>query len=414
MTAVLHLIDKPFPPDIRLEKEARALAVAGYEVHVLCRRAAGAAGTGHDAQRRGAAAACAGAFHLHELPARRRAPLMGGRDLRYLVTFVDGAWLEEIERLAAALRPALLHVHDLPLAPTALLAARRLSVPVVVDYRENWPAALRVWRSASPGRGIARLRSRAVALVHECGPRYRRAEISVARRAEQVLVVTEENRDRLIAAGVPAARVTVVRNAVDPAEISGEAAGFEPPRSPFLIVYAGDLARFRGVQDVIAAMPEVLAHEPEAMFLVMGDGVARAELVAESRRRGVEHAVRFTGWLPGGAVGAAMKAAAVGVVPHRRNEHTESTMPNKIYQYLWSGLPVVTSDAAPLARVVLSAGCGLVARSGDPESYARVLVSLLDREERTRLAARAREAARTWDDEARTLLEIYRRLARDV
>lgn len=401
MRRVLHLLDKTFPPDIRLEKEARALGAAGYEVHVLC-RAAGAAGAfGHG-------------LRVHELPRRRRRPFMGGRDLRYLVSFVDGAWLRAIERLAVDLRPALLHAHDLPLAPAALEAGRRLGVPVIVDYRENWPAALRVWRDASGAGGIARARGRVVAAVHECGARYRRVEIAVSRRAGAVLAVVEENRERLVAAGAPADRVIVVRNAVDPAELSGETGGFTPPRSPFLVVYAGDLALFRGVQDLIGAMPPVLAREPDALFLVMGDGVAREDLEAEARRRGVAQAVRFTGWLPGGAVGAAMRAAAVGVVPHRRNPHTDTTMPNKIYQYLWAGLPVVTSDAAPMARLVRSAACGIVARSADPPSYAEALVRLLDRDERARFASRARAAARTWDEEAPVLIGVYRRLAPEV
>jgi glycosyltransferase involved in cell wall biosynthesis len=405
---VLHLLDRPFPPDIRLEREVRSLSAAGYEVHVLARGAAGSAAPA------GSPAVRAGAAIVHTLAVPRRWPLLGGRDLRYLLTFVDGAWLAGARALAREVRPALIHAHDLPLAMTALALGREAGTPVVLDFRENWPAALRVWRSA-PERSIARrLRSRLVAAVHESGPRYRRAEIAAARRADAVLVVIEENRDRLARAGVPAGKLFVVRNAADPADLAGDRGGFAAPESPFLVVYAGDLAHFRGVQDVIGAMPAVRTRVPGALLLVLGDGPARPFLEAEARRLGAGDVVRFAGWVPPAAVGAALEAAAAGVIPHRRNPHTDTTMPNKIYQCLALGVPVVTSDARPLERLVAATGCGLSAGSGRPGTYASALLALADPAERALRAGNAKAAAVSWEGEARLLLEVYGRLVRRV
>src|SRR6185503_2588905 len=82
---------------------------------------------------------------------------------------------------------------DLPLAPLALWVGRRLGVPVVVDIAENYPAMLKHrfhWREFKPHNLIVRNPVLAAAV-----------ERYVMRRADGVMAVVEESRDRLIEVG---------------------------------------------------------------------------------------------------------------------------------------------------------------------------------------------------------------------
>jgi len=68
-----------------------------------------------------------------------------------------------------------------------------------------------------------------------------------------------------------------------------------------------------------------------------------------------------------------MDKAQVGLVPHVKSAHTDSTVPHKLFQYMVRRLPVIVSNCTPLKRIVYSAGCGLVYQSGDSQSLADCL-----------------------------------------
>ena len=86
----------------------------------------------------------------------------------------------------------------------------------------------------------------------------------------------------------------------------------------------------------------------------------------------------FRGWVPNAVALEALAKARVGVVPHWKNESWDTTIPNKLFDYMAAGLAVVTSDATPAARVVSSTGCGLVFRDRNPGSLADALRRLQD------------------------------------
>ena len=60
-----------------------------------------------------------------------------------------------------------------------------------------------------------------------------------------------------------------------------------------------------------------------------------------------------------------MERADVGLVPHVKSPHTDSTIPHKLFQYMWRKLPVIVSNCSPLERIVKEAKCGYVYPSGD-------------------------------------------------
>jgi glycosyltransferase involved in cell wall biosynthesis len=85
-----------------------------------------------------------------------------------------------------------------------------------------------------------------------------------------------------------------------------------------------------------------------------------------------------------------------------------TTIPNKLFDYMAAGLPVLTSDARPAARIVRESGCGEVFRDRDVSDLAQYIERLCDAGRRARCgAAGLRAIARRfhWELDARRLLK---------
>jgi glycosyltransferase involved in cell wall biosynthesis len=118
-------------------------------------------------------------------------------------------------------------------------------------------------------------------------------------------------------------------------------------------------------------------------------------------------------WQPFELVPSLIRLSDVCIIPHRKNPHTDTTLPHKLFQYMAMGKPVVVSDCASLRRVVEEAGCGRVFRSGDTDSLAEAIVSLRDDGERRRVGEAGKKAVMdglNWAESSKKLVELYQSL----
>ncbi|MCE5203449.1 MAG: glycosyltransferase family 4 protein [Coriobacteriales bacterium] len=380
-----------FPPDIRVEKEAQVLSAAGHEVFLLSRR------DGSQPPEEQVGPIHVVRHRVHPGSALRRK----ADSLTFLVTMDSPSWRAGMESLIIQHGCEVLHLHDLPYVPSAVKAARRHGVPVVLDLHENYPAALALWG-----------RQRRKLLFSPA--RAARLERWALRSVDRVIVVVDEAKDRVTALGADPDRVTVFGNT--------EPLGLVPPAPLPLdfshglrLVYVGGIAAHRGLDTAIQAMTTVCEHDPAAMLTIVGDGDALPTLRALTDELGLADHVRFTGWLGKDEAMTYIADANVALVPHHRSPHTDATIPHKLFQYMALGRPVIVSDCAPLARIVRQEGCGLVFRSGDAVDLASQVLKVADPATAGEMAAAGRAAVlERWNLEAEgvALTEMYAGLAR--
>jgi glycosyltransferase involved in cell wall biosynthesis len=151
------------------------------------------------------------------------------------------------------------------------------------------------------------------------------------------------------------------------------------------------------------------------MFDIVGTGSMSASLSDLARALDVSDVVIFHGWQSQPKMRNIILKSDVGVVPHRVTAHTSTTLPNKIYDYMALGRPVVVSDAPALQHLVVSANCGLVFRDQDPNSLLECLLKLRASELRRELGANGRLAvseSMNWSIDEAVILAAIHGLAR--
>ena len=389
---VLLLWDADYPWDIRVEKVSETLMDNGVAVHVLARN-----------RRRSPRKEQAGRLAIHRLPALPHwmGPL---NDLVSFPAFLNPLWARSALSTGREIGADLIIVRDLPLAPLALWAGRRLGIPVVLDMAEAYPEMIRnVWLF-----GPWKLRN---VLIRN--PKLaEQVERYVIRRIDRILVVVEESRDRLISLGVDPARITIVSNTPDPGRFRPAQAA--PGNNPTLrATYVGLLGYSRGLEVAIRGLAAHRAQGGTATLELYGTGKAEPKLRALARELRLEEVVRFHGWLDNRELPRVMTEADVCVVPHRVCGHWQATIPNKLFDYMAAGKPVLVSDVKPMARVVGRTGAGLIFRDNDPADFARCLGLLADPKLRQDLGMQGRHAVETeyrWEQDATRLVSAIREL----
>ena len=122
--------------------------------------------------------------------------------------------------------------------------------------------------------------------------------------------------------------------------------------------------------------------------------------------------VVFTGYQPFRLMPTYVTLSKIGLIPHISTPHIETTMPNKIFQFMLMGKPVIVSSVRPLKRVVDDAQCGLVFEERSPASLAEAVIKLKDEELRCQLGENGRKAFKdryNWKLTVQALLSIYRK-----
>lgn len=329
-------------------------------------------------------------------------PVLDGSDLLVRWRLGVEAWCAAA---AAASPPAdVWHAHDLDTLPAAARARRRGGGALVYDAHE-------VFLEAGSHARRPRWARRLMAAY----------ERRLARRADLVLTVNDSLAD-LLASRWAVARPTVVRNCAPawtppqpPPDLLRQALAL-PPGTPLLLYHGGFLPD-RGLPELIAvlARPALAA----AHLVLLGEGPLAPRLRELAAGPAVAGRVHLLAAVPPDELLPWVASADVGVMPNQpRTLNERLSTPNKLFESLAAGLPVVSSDFPERRAIILDdpAGpLGAVCDPTDPAALAAALAGLLDLPLAERAALRARvltaaHARYTWEQQASVAREAYGRV----
>ncbi|MEX2156232.1 MAG: glycosyltransferase family 4 protein [Gemmatimonadales bacterium] len=257
----------------------------------------------------------------------------------------------------------------------ALLVARWLGRPVILNYHDGRAEAHFRWWSG--------------------GPLLRWA----ARRAAVLVFPSAYLQEVFARRGFQGA---VVPNVVDTKTFSYRRPEPVRPR----LISARLLERLYAVENTLQAFALVKAQVPGAVLDIYGTGSAARELEQAARKLGIA-GVRFHGEVPRSQIAAALAEGGILV-----NSSRVDNMPHVIIEAFAAGVPVVTTAAGGIPRLVEHERTGLLVPVDRPEALAAAVLRVL-REPglAVRLATEAgRECRRySWSAAERGWLEVYRR-----
>ncbi|HLK11865.1 MAG TPA: glycosyltransferase [Candidatus Binatia bacterium] len=209
--------------------------------------------------------------------------------------------------------------------------------------------------------------------------------------ADHVAAVSADQAAGFVAAGVPAARVTVVPNGVDPEVFRPDPA---VARVAGRVVFAGALVPDKGIDVLLHAMPAVRALIPEAELVVCGSAALweREPFFDPAAVAAELGCVRFRGALAEVEVAAELRGAALAVVP-TPPERWREALPLVAIEAQACGTPVVVTRSGGLPETVLPEETGWLVERATPEHLAAAIVRALRDPERL---ARMGERAAAW------------------
>jgi glycosyltransferase involved in cell wall biosynthesis len=178
------------------------------------------------------------------------------------------------------------------------------------------------------------------------------------------------------------------------------------PDSLKIILYQGNITRGRGIEPLIEAV-QTLA---EAALVILGDGALLSAL-QDRIDKGEIQRVYLPGKVQPAELPSYTAAADLGAVLIEPTcESYRLSLPNKFFEYLHAGLPIIGSNIPELNRLILSEDVGIVVDPNNPSEVKIAIQELLDSPQKLAYyRSRAYMAAQkyTWDNERQVLLDLY-------
>lgn len=346
-----------FPPDIRVEKEARSLTKNGHKVYLLCQR-----GKNQSSKE------TIDGILVQRIPGYQNRLLRIMHTLIFYLNFYHRGWAKTIKKFIYDKKIDVLHIHDLPLVKTAVIISKKCNIPIVADLHENFPAYLSVEKIPLWKR------------IYFLNPkRWKRYEKKILSSLNHIIVVVQEAKERLIKSyQLNPDKITIVSNTVDIGQLNSILLNISTERykDDFTISYFGGFGPHRGLDTAIKAMTFVAKKIPNAKLVLTGKGTNETELKILTKKLGLENKIIFTGYQPTGKLFSYISSSNICLVPHNKNPHTDATIPHKLFQYMLMKKPVIVSNCEPLKRIVNETRAGLIFEAGNPQDLASKIIQI--------------------------------------
>ncbi|MEO5938477.1 MAG: TIGR04063 family PEP-CTERM/XrtA system glycosyltransferase [Sphingomonas sp.] len=327
---------------------------------------------------------------------------------------VIGEWREiaalakRVTNVAREFQPDIIHAHSPVLdAMAALRVGKALDVPVLYEIRA-------FWEDAAVGNGTGA----------EGSLKYRATkwlETRAVRRADAVAVICEGLKGDLVSRGIDPGKIMVSPNGVDlslfgnplPRDVS-LAAELGLGDGDDVVGFIGSFYDYEGLDDLIAALPALVAARPDAKLLLVGGGPMEAALRAQAAASPVAGAIRFVGRVPHTEVERYYSLVDILAYPRKKMRLTDLVTPLKPLEAMAQGRLVAASDVGGHRELIRDGHTGTLFAPDCPPAIADALAGLFadraDWDARRMRARRFVEEDRNWSSNISRYVPVYQRL----
>ena len=247
---------------------------------------------------------------------------------------------------------------------TGYILSRFKGVPFVLEVRDLWPEDL-VQEGLMKSGFLTFLMEKLMLFLYV--------------RSALILAITGGIRDGIIRRGIPGTKVVLVTNSVnvdmfnkkiDTAEIR-KAIGID---NEFVALYAGNHGVSNALGTVIQAASQ-LKNEKNILFLMVGEGEEKNNLIQLSRQYGLEN-IKFVDAQPKSRMPSFFAAANASIVPLKNVPVYEGALPNKLLDSMASATPVILATGEEAQRIIKDSQGGLCVEPENATQLAEAVLQL--------------------------------------
>lgn len=389
------ILQSDFPPDIRVEKEAKSLIESGnYNIFLFCNNSRKSPRFDRYAK-----------INIFRLPYYNLLNKMMNR-LKNFPLWFNPIWLLNGFLITKKVKPAIIHVHDLPLVFLGLILSRVFGTKLIYDMHENYPATFDLWKKGGILRFI--IRNKKLAIWYDKFSQ---------KKADGVIIIEPEHQKWVEYNYQISREMTVVSNTVEYEyyrKIKPETDILSGYSNRFIISYVGMVSVERNLDVALQAIYSLKEQIPEILFFIVGDGPNLSDLKKLANSLNLKDHVVFTGWVDFDLTKSYIHISDVCVITRSSNAWADTTTPHKLYQYMALGKPIVASDAAAVKRIVEETKCGEIFKSGDVNSFTAAIMKMYKSDVRE-YGLNGKMAAKqtyNWENSSKSLLKLYDKLIR--
>ncbi len=385
---ILMVLDHEFPPDIRVENEIYSLVKEGHEIHIAC-----------FTQKNKPLYEETNQYKIYR---RKISGFIYKSSVGCLkFPFYFNFWRNFIKDIVKNKAFDAIHIHDLPLARIGYEIKEQLKIRFVLDLHENWPAFV------SAAAHTNTLLGKFLSPVH-LWEKYERKMLS---KADFIIAIVEEMKERLIAQGAMSEKVFVVPNTVRLDEYQNTK---ELPDNNFItFLYSGGIDNQRGLQIAMEGFAAVLKQYKNARLWIVGTGSYLKELREQSEQLNLSNNVIFWGWQKPDKMFALIHKADIAIIPYIRTVQTDCSSPNKLFQYMYASKPVLASNCTSIERILKETEGGICYKHNDPDDFAsKAIILAANHSLRSKMGENGYAAVikkYNWDNTSRVLNNIYKK-----
>ncbi len=321
------------------------------------------------------------------------------------------ATARRLDALVEETRPDILHAHSPVLsALAAARVAKRRRLPLVYEIRA-------FWEDAAVGNGTGTQGS----LVYRAT---RALETRACRQADAVGAICDGLLADLRGRGIDPAKMFAVPNAVDieqfghpgprDAALAAELGLAHAHARTEVIGFIGSFYDYEGLDDLVAAMPRLIAARPDLHLLLVGGGPMEAQVKAAAAASSAADRIHFVGRVPQREVDRYYGLVDVLVYPRKAMRLTELVTPLKPLEAMAQGKLVAASDVGGHRELIADGETGTLFEPDSPDALADAVADLFAaRDTWPERRARARafvERERNWDRSVANYAPVYARL----
>ena len=400
MSYICMVVDGAYPNDIRVRKEAEVLAENGQKILVVC-----------PAKADSVKEEIINGVSVYRIGNNYSHTKKGIYDVIESVFNVNPFFYFGLKKVFKKYKIDYLHIHDLPLAGTGFLFKLKVK-KLVLDLHENYPEALKTWFEWKKN-PIIKWKN-AIFM----NPRnWSKKEEKYCKKYDTIVCVVDEMKEKLQSNfKIDAQKMVVISNY----EKKEFAINFDAKvaqqiidNTTYSITYVGGFGPHRGLDIAIKAMPKIVAKIPEATLFLIGKGSSDVEekLRELAQENNASNYVKFVGYRPFNEVATIMQVSNLNIIPHKANEHTNNTIPHKLFQIMMSKSLLLVSSCKPLQRIIEKYDAGLVFKADDAQDFSDKVIEAYTSYDTLKYkinnAYNAVMDQENWDTESLKLLNLY-------